>query len=202
MSKYTTGELAKLCHVSVRTVQYYDDRGILIPSELSEGGRRLYSDDDLKRMHVICFLRDIGLPLNSIAVLFAEENPENVISILLQQQEESLRYELSECERKLILVEGIKRELKEIDSFSGGSGCGSAREHGGFTVTNEGGTVCKTGDLTRFYNERTACKLVTIHLVIVKILEIFNHFSNPSLHFCGYCTSIALKYSPVPPKHI
>lgn len=118
MSKYTTGELAKLCHVSVRTVQYYDDRGILIPSELSEGGRRLYSDDDLKRMHVICFLRDIGLPLNSIAALFAEEKPENVISILLQQQEESLRYELSECERKLILVEGIKRELKEIDSFS------------------------------------------------------------------------------------
>ena len=118
MSKYTTGELAKLCHVSVRTVQYYDDRGILIPSELSEGGRRLYSDDDLKRLHVICFLRDIGLPLNSIAALFAEENPENVISILLQQQEESLRYELSECERKLILVEGIKRELKEIDSFS------------------------------------------------------------------------------------
>ena len=39
MSKYTTGELAKLCGVTVRTVQYYDTRGILIPSELSEGGR-------------------------------------------------------------------------------------------------------------------------------------------------------------------
>ena len=47
MSKYTTGELAKLCGVTVRTVQYYDARGILIPSELSEGGRRLYSEDDL-----------------------------------------------------------------------------------------------------------------------------------------------------------
>ncbi len=46
MSKYTTGEIAKLCGVSVRTVQYYDERGILIPSELSEGGRRLYSEDD------------------------------------------------------------------------------------------------------------------------------------------------------------
>ena len=32
---YTTGEIAKLCGVSVRTVQYYDDRGILIPSALS-----------------------------------------------------------------------------------------------------------------------------------------------------------------------
>ena len=47
MSKYTTGELAKLCNVTVRTVQYYDSRGILVPSGLSEGGRRLYSEDDL-----------------------------------------------------------------------------------------------------------------------------------------------------------
>ena len=60
MSKYTTGELAKLCGVSVRTVQYYDTRGILVPSELSEGGRRLYSEDDLKLMKIICFLREAG----------------------------------------------------------------------------------------------------------------------------------------------
>ena len=56
MSKYTTGEIAKLCGVSVRTVQYYDERGILIPSELSEGGRRLYSEDDYKKLKIICFL--------------------------------------------------------------------------------------------------------------------------------------------------
>ena len=56
MSKYTTRELAKLCSVTVRTVQYYDTRGILIPSELSEGGRRLYSEDDLRRTKIICFL--------------------------------------------------------------------------------------------------------------------------------------------------
>lgn len=55
MSQYTTGEIAKLCGVTVRTVQYYDARGILIPSALSEGGRRLYSEDDLKRLKVICF---------------------------------------------------------------------------------------------------------------------------------------------------
>ncbi len=47
MSRYTTGEIAKLCGVSVRTVQYYDSRNILSPSELSEGGRRLYSEADL-----------------------------------------------------------------------------------------------------------------------------------------------------------
>ena len=63
MSKYTTGELAKLCGVTVRTVQYYDTRGILIPSELSEGGRRLYSEADLKRMKIICFLNSRRKPL-------------------------------------------------------------------------------------------------------------------------------------------
>ncbi len=50
MAKYTTGELAKLCNVTVRTVQYYDKRGILIPTELSEGGRRLYSESGLQRL--------------------------------------------------------------------------------------------------------------------------------------------------------
>ena len=48
MSKYTTGEIAKLCGVTVRTVQYYDTRGILIPSELSEGGRRLVPNVGVK----------------------------------------------------------------------------------------------------------------------------------------------------------
>ena len=118
MSKYTTGEIAKLCGVSVRTVQYYDDRGILIPSELSEGGRRLYTEDDLKRMRIICFLREAGLPINSISALLAEEKPESIISILLEQQEQILREELSERQTKLELIEGIKRELKEIDTFS------------------------------------------------------------------------------------
>ena len=118
MSKYTTGEIAKLCGVSVRTVQYYDSRNLLVPSELSEGGRRLYSEDDLKRMRIICFLREAGLPINSIGALFAEEHPENIISILLDQQEELLRNELEEQQKKLSIVETVKRELKEIPNFS------------------------------------------------------------------------------------
>ena len=84
MSKYTTGEVAKLCGVTVRTVQYYDNRGILIPSELSEGGRRLYSEEDLRRMKIICFLRDLSIPINTIAELLEEAHPEHVIDLLLQ----------------------------------------------------------------------------------------------------------------------
>lgn len=115
---YTTGEIAKLCGVSVRTVQYYDNRGILVPSELSEGGRRLYTEEDLKRMHIICFLREAGFPINSISALFAEEHPESIISILLDRQEKTLREELSERQAQLDLIAGIRNELKELESFS------------------------------------------------------------------------------------
>jgi len=118
MSKYTTGELARLCGVSIRTVQYYDGRGILVPSELSEGGRRLYTEDDLKRMHVICFLREAGFSINSISVLFREKHPEGIVSLLLDRHEQELREALDETQKKLTLIEGIKRELREIESFS------------------------------------------------------------------------------------
>lgn len=117
-NKYTTGEIARLCGVSVRTVQYYDDRGILVPGELSEGGRRIYSEDDLRRMHIICFLRETGLPIKSISALFAEKDPENIISILLEQQEGELREQLEQCRQKLDLLDGIKRELRDIENFS------------------------------------------------------------------------------------
>lgn len=118
MSMYTTGEIAKLCEVSVRTVQYYDSRNILVPSQLSEGGRRLYSDEDLKRMRVVCFLREAGVPISRISQLFDDPHPEKIISILLDQQEQELREEIAESEKKLSIVESIKREIKEIEHFS------------------------------------------------------------------------------------
>ncbi len=118
MPKYTTGEIAKLCGVSVRTVQYYDTRGILTPSELTEGGRRLYSEDDFKRMKIICFLRDAGISISSIGELLSEDNPGSVISVLLEQQEQLLREEVSERQAKLDMLDGMKRELKGIENFS------------------------------------------------------------------------------------
>ena len=66
MSQYTTGEMAKQCGITVRTVQFYDQKGILVPSALTEGGRRLYSEEDLRQMKIICFLRDTGLSLGEI----------------------------------------------------------------------------------------------------------------------------------------
>ena len=118
MSKYTTGEIAKLCGVTVRTVQYYDTRGILVPTELTEGGRRLYSEDDLKRMRIICFLRELGLPIDSISQLLSESDPGSVISLLLQQQEQTLKEEITERQEKLDKLKTLRWELKSVDTVS------------------------------------------------------------------------------------
>lgn len=118
MSKYTTGELAKLCGVTVRTVQYYDSRGILIPTELSEGGRRLYTDGDLRQLRIICFLRDMGLPIDAIAQLLAEEEPGRVVELLLEQQEQALRQELARSQSRLEKLEELRRQVKQQPAFS------------------------------------------------------------------------------------
>ena len=118
MSRYTTGEIAKLCGVTVRTVQYYDTRGILVPSELTEGGRRLYSEEDVKRLSLICFLRELGLSIDSIGGLLKEEDPGSVITILLDQQAETLAEEIREKQESLKKVEGLRQTLKSLSYTS------------------------------------------------------------------------------------
>ena len=118
MSQYTTGELAKECGITVRTVQFYDQKGILVPSSLTEGGRRLYSEEDMKMMKIICFLRDIGLSLDTIGQLLKEEDPGSVISVLLEQQEQLLQEEIGERQVKLDRLADLKKGLKTTSSFS------------------------------------------------------------------------------------
>lgn len=118
MSQYTTGELAKECGITVRTVQFYDQKGILVPSSLTEGGRRLYSEEDMKMMKIICFLRDIGLSLDTIGQLLREEDPGSVISILLEQQEQQLQEEIGERQDKLDRLAELRKGLKTTSPFS------------------------------------------------------------------------------------
>ena len=118
MSQYTTGEMAKLCSVTVRTVQYYDTRGILTPSALSEGGRRLYDDSDLRMLKVICFLREIGLSIDTIGQLLREEDPGSVIELLLTQQEKDLREQRGELDAKLEKIAELKKAVAADAHFT------------------------------------------------------------------------------------
>ena len=116
MSLYTTGELAKLCGVSVRTVQYYDTRGLLMPTELSEGGRRLYSEEDLSKMKVICYLKELGLSLSQIATLLKEEESDAVIATILEEQLFLLKEELADKQKKIDRIKKLQQALKKTEN--------------------------------------------------------------------------------------
>lgn len=118
MSFYTTGELAKLCKVSVRTVQYYNERGILIPTDLSEGGRRLFSDEDVKTLETICFLRDLDISIKDIAEILESEESKNVIGLLLEQQVDEIQKELK---KKADQLDKIKNMQSMLNSFNDAS---------------------------------------------------------------------------------
>ena len=60
------GELAKRTGVSVRTLHYYDEIGLLSPSHRSEAGYRLYSAEDIARLQQIKSLRQLGFRLEEI----------------------------------------------------------------------------------------------------------------------------------------
>ncbi len=147
MSKYTTGEIARLCGVTVRTVQYYDSRGILVPSELSEGGRRLYSEEDVKRLKIICFLRDLGLSIDQVKQLLSEEDPGSVISLLLEQQEVTLKKEIGEREEMLKKLSELKTGLKSVSEFS----------------------VESIGDIAYFMTNRKKLRNLRIFMILVSL---------------------------------
>ena len=85
----TVGEAAKKMGVSVRTLQYYDKEGIVSPSAQSEGGRRLYTEKDLIKIHQILSLKSLGFSLDDIKKrLFPLDTPDEVINALTSQAED------------------------------------------------------------------------------------------------------------------
>src|SRR4051794_28939629 len=60
------GALASATGLTVRTLHYYEEIGLLVASGRSEAGHRLYSDADVERLYRISLLRRLGLPLDEI----------------------------------------------------------------------------------------------------------------------------------------
>jgi DNA-binding transcriptional MerR regulator/uncharacterized glyoxalase superfamily protein PhnB len=61
------GELAAATGLTVRTLHYYEEIGLLVASGRSDAGHRLYADADVQRLYRVCLLRRLGLPLGEIA---------------------------------------------------------------------------------------------------------------------------------------
>jgi MerR family transcriptional regulator, thiopeptide resistance regulator len=60
------GELAAATGLTVRTLHHYDEIGLLVPSERTQAGYRLYGEHDVRRLYEIRALRDLGIPLSEI----------------------------------------------------------------------------------------------------------------------------------------
>ena len=116
MTRYTTGELAKLCDVTVRTVQFYDSKGLLVPSDLTEGGRRLYSEDDARQLRAICFLKDLGFSLKDISGLLESGDFEKMLKMLVDNQEEALKRSIDEDRKRLDRLDGLRRSMDSLNS--------------------------------------------------------------------------------------
>ena len=98
---YTTGEFAKRANVSVRTIRYYDDRGLLTPSQVRESGYRYYTDLDFIKLQRIIVLRKLGFTLQDIADISSRDKDTDFIRESFQLQ--------------LTLIQNKQAELRHLE---------------------------------------------------------------------------------------
>ncbi|MEU2349347.1 MerR family transcriptional regulator [Modestobacter sp. NPDC049651] len=63
------GEVAERIGLSLRTIRYYEEVGLAVPSARSDGGFRLYADDDVERLRVIMQMKPLGFSLEEMREL-------------------------------------------------------------------------------------------------------------------------------------
>lgn len=102
----TVTEIAKLAHISVRTLHHYDAIGLLKPTQITEAGYRLYDDAALERLYLILLFRELEFPLKDIqAILDAPDFDRNRV---LEQQVELLKAKVEHLQNRIHLANGIK----------------------------------------------------------------------------------------------
>lgn len=106
---YTSGAFAEKAGVSVRTVRYYDQVGLLRPSRLTEAGYRLYADEDLGTLQQILALKLLGFSLDEIRVCLSA-GPRRLTEILAQQRA-MLREQRAHLDA---IILAIDRAIEEI----------------------------------------------------------------------------------------
>ena len=112
----TIGEAAKKVDVTVRTLQHYDKEGLLSPSAVSAGGRRLYTDKDIVKLHQILSLKHLGFSLDDIRNrLIPLDAPADVAQIL-SEQAAVIREKIANLTESLSAIEALKAEVLEMQS--------------------------------------------------------------------------------------
>lgn len=66
---YQIGEVAESVGLSLRTIRYYEEIGLVAPSGRTEGGFRLYTDSDVDRLRLVKALKPVGMSLETMGEL-------------------------------------------------------------------------------------------------------------------------------------
>jgi len=109
----TVKEVSKLTGISVRTLHYYDEIGLFVPTVKSEAGYRLYDDKALEKLQEILFFREFDLPLKEIKSMMARPGLDR--KEILQMQRRMLEAKKKRIERLIAGIDDILKGEKSMD---------------------------------------------------------------------------------------
>jgi len=113
LTVFKIGDFSKMSRVSVKTLRYYDEVGLIAPASVDEfTGYRYYSADQLPRLNRILALKDLGFSLEQIARLLDGGLPANHIGEMLDLRKREIREQIEADQVMLDLIEG---RLKQIE---------------------------------------------------------------------------------------
>lgn len=107
---FTAGELAKMAGVSLRTIRFYDSKGLLCPVSYSESGYRLYNRDSLVCLQHILMLKFLGFSLQQIADILKDDSD---MDTHLSHQKDLLQKKKLQLEQMISTIEVVKNSKEE-----------------------------------------------------------------------------------------
>lgn len=107
---YTAGEFAKKAGVTIRTIRFYDSKGLLKPSSITDAGYRLYTDEDFAKLQRILTLKYLGFSLEDISMSIIEESGSDYIKKSLETQMQIVKNKISHLQ----LIERSMQEAMKM----------------------------------------------------------------------------------------
>ena len=113
----TVGELAGKAGITVRTLQYYDRIGLL-KSTLSEGGRRMYTRDDILKLQQILFLKSFGFPLEEISNKILNYKTSADLEKIFTEQSKIMHEQINNMNKTVNMLDIIIEEIRTGKSIN------------------------------------------------------------------------------------
>lgn len=108
MNTYTTGYISKQLNLSVRTLRYYDQIGLVTPSMKEDSGKRLYSEEEIFQLEKVCLLKKLKLPLKDIQQVLHQITTQQVLDL----HQQSLQKDLHVLQSSLKQTNQLRNSLK------------------------------------------------------------------------------------------